>query len=135
MAVGSPQPISQPTNQPTNQQTKQPNKQTTNQPTKYNQPNTTNQIQPTNPPTNTTHPPTRPPAHPPANQPTHQPTNGTAEEQPKGLTLSPDLDRKSGLLKRLVDRYGSSEESRRQLALAFTLLEAQSPNGRGDSLA
>ncbi|CAJ1341027.1 unnamed protein product [Effrenium voratum] len=33
--------------------------------------------------------------------------------------------RKSGLLKRLVDRYGSSEESRRQLALAFTLLEDQ----------
>jgi len=33
--------------------------------------------------------------------------------------------RKSGLLKRLVDRYGSTPERRRQLALAFCLLEDQ----------
>ncbi|CAK9116257.1 unnamed protein product [Durusdinium trenchii] len=31
--------------------------------------------------------------------------------------------RKSGLLKKLVDRYGETQEGRRQLALAFTLLE------------
>ncbi|CAK9033207.1 Mitochondrial substrate carrier family protein N (Solute carrier family 25 member 3 homolog) [Durusdinium trenchii] len=33
--------------------------------------------------------------------------------------------RKSGLLKKLVDRYGETQEGRRQLALAFTLLEDQ----------
>lgn len=33
--------------------------------------------------------------------------------------------RKSGLLKKLVDRYGASDEGRRQLALAFTLLDDQ----------
>ena len=33
--------------------------------------------------------------------------------------------RKSGLLKKLVDRYGDTQEGRRQLALAFTLLDDQ----------
>lgn len=37
----------------------------------------------------------------------------------------PEGRRRSGILKRLVDRYGKTEESRRQFALAFTLLEDQ----------
>jgi len=42
--------------------------------------------------------------------------------------------RKSGVLKNCVQRYGNSEESRRQLALAFTLLEDQPLELIGDLL-